>query len=287
MARGGVRRVIAPVARPVARRVRTGGPSGSPRHPSGWLVGPPDFVGVGAQRAGTTWWYDLVSDHPSVHRGAVKECQFFERYFAAGFSASDLHSYHQQFPRPPGKLTGEWSPRYMHDFWTPPLLQRAAPDAKILVLLRDPLERYLSGLRHEFTSSKRAVRRRRRGYIQAMAVNDALDRSLYGPQLKRLFDCFDRAQVLVLQYERCRAAPAAELRRTYEFLGASPADHVPSFIDERAGRSYSAIEVPGAAVEAARHVILDDLPDVQALVPEIELALWPSSRDQPARRNRD
>jgi hypothetical protein len=45
--------------------------------------------------------------------------------------------------------------------------------------------------------------------------------------------------------------------------------------------------VPDAALEAARQVILDDLADVQALVPEIELALWPSSRDQPVRRNRD
>jgi hypothetical protein len=175
----------------------------------------------------------------------------------------------------------------MHDFWTLPLLQRAAPDTKILVLLRDPLERYLSGLRHEFTSAKRAVRRRRRGYVQAMAVNDALDRSLYGTQLRRLFDHFDREQVLVLQYERCRAAPAAELRRTYEFLGANPADHVPPFIEERAGRSYPAIEVSDAAVEAARRAVLDDLADVQALVPEIELALWPSSRDQRSRRNRD
>jgi hypothetical protein len=286
VALGRVRRAIAPVARPVARLVRTGGPGGFPRRPSGWLVGPPDFVGVGVQRAGTTWWYDLVCDHPSVHGGAVKECRFFGRYFAAGFSASDLRSYHRQFPRPPGSLTGEWSPRYMHDFWTPPLLQRAAPDAKILVLLRDPLERYLSGLRHEFTPSTRAVWRWR-GYIQAMAVNDALDRSLYGPQLKRLFDCFDRAQVLVLQYERCRAAPAAELRRTYEFLGVNPADHVPSFIEERAGRSYSAMEVPDAAVEAARRVILDDLVDVRALVPEIDLALWPSSRDRAAGRNPD
>jgi sulfotransferase family protein len=282
-----LRRAVSPIARPIARRLRTGGSGGSPRRPSGWAIGPPDFIGVGAQRAGTTWWYGLVCDHPEVHRAVVKECQFFDPYFGTEFTSADVRLYQRQFPRPPGCVTGEWSPRYMHDFWTAPLLRRAAPDAKILVLLRDPLERYLSGLRHEFASLKRNVRPRRRRYVRAMEANDALERSLYGRQLARLFACFDRAQVLVLQYERCREAPAIELRRTHEFLGVEPRDELPTFVDQRAGRLHAPVQVSDQAVAEARRAILEDAATVDALVPEIDLDLWPSCRDRAPSRGLD
>jgi hypothetical protein len=279
MIRGRVRRVVAPAARPIARRWRTSGLRGYPRQPSGWLIGPPDFVGVGAQRAGTKWWYGLICDHPGVQRAAVKEWHFFDRYYETQFTSDDARAYHRRFPRPSGSLTGEWTPRYLHDFWTPPLLQRAAPDAKILVLLRDPLARYLSGLRHELASVKRAVKRYRRPYIEAMDANDALSRSLYCRQLARIFQSFDRSQVLVLQYERCVKAPALELRRTYEFLGLNDPDHVPTFIEERIGKSYSSVDASQSLADAARSAILEDVTGLRALIPEIELDLWPSCRD--------
>jgi hypothetical protein len=271
---------VAPAVRPIRRRLRTRG--GFPRQPSGWVVGPPDFVGVGAQRAGTSWWYRLVCDHPMIQRVAVKEWHFFDQYHTRRFSSADVRSYHRHFPRPPGWLTGEWSPRYMHDFWTPALLREAAPDAKILVLLRDPLERYLSGRRHEAAALKRTIVRHRRPYIDAMDANDALDRSLYARQLARLFQHFDPRQVLVLQYERCVREPAAELRRTYDFLGVDAPDHVPEFIAEPASRSHPRTEIAKPALEAARRAIIDDVADLRALVPEVELDLWPSCRPEDA-----
>jgi hypothetical protein len=235
---------------------------------------------VGAQRAGTKWWYGVICDHPEVQRAPVKEWHFFDRHYQTPFTPDDVRAYHRRFPRPPGLITGEWTPRYMHDFWTPPLLRRAAPDAKILVLLRDPFARYLSGLRHELASVKPAVRRRRRSYIEAMDANDALSRSLYCRQLARIFESFDRGQVLVLQYERCVEAPAAALRRTYEFLGLPDPDHLPAFIEERVGKSYPSGEMPQLVANAARNAILEDVNDLRSLVPEIDLDLWPSCRDE-------
>jgi Sulfotransferase domain len=266
---------VAPAVRPIRRRLRTRG--GFPRQPSGWVIAAPDFVGVGAQRAGTTWWYRVVCDHPMIQRVAVKELHFFDPYRTRPFSSADVWSYHRHFPRPAGSLTGEWSPRYMYDFWTPALLRAAAPDAKLLVLLRDPLERYLSGRSHEAAALRWAVLRHR-PYIDAMTANDALGRSLYARQLARLFEHFDRRQVLVLQYERCVRAPAAELRRTYEFLGVDAPDHVPEFIGEHAGRFRPRIEITKPELEAARRAIVDDVANLRALVPEVEVDLWPSCR---------
>jgi hypothetical protein len=280
--RKGIKRVFAPVGRPVLRRLRSGGWIGPderpPPWPRDWVIGPPDFVGVGAQRAGTTWWYRVVCDHPGILRVAGKETHFFDGYFGRECSDADVEAYHRLFPRPRGSLIGEWSPNYLHDFWTPALLRRAAPEARILVLLRDPLARLRSGLRHELAIVNRAVRRGRHRYFGATGANDSLTRSLYGQQLETLLEQFDRAQVLVLQFERCVQDPAAELRRTYGFLGVDPVDHVPEALSERVGGAHPRMEITGDVTEAARQLILRDVSRLKALVPEVDLDLWPSCR---------
>jgi hypothetical protein len=281
--RQAIKRVVAPVGGPVLRRLRSGGwiqpASRPPPRPRGWDVGPPDVVGVGAQRAGTTWWYRMLCDHPRIERAAGKETHFFDAFFESEFTSADVDAYHRLFPRPKGSLIGEWSPEYLHDFWTPQLLRRAAPDAKILVLLRDPLLRLQSGLRHELAIVDRAVRRGRRRYFGAMDANGSLARSLYSRQLETLFEEFDRDQVLVLQFERCVEDPAAELRRTYEFVGADPADHVPVALRERVGGANPRLELTDAVSDAARRIILRDATQLKALVPELDLSLWPSCRE--------
>jgi sulfotransferase family protein len=278
-----VKRVLAPVGRPAARRLRAGGWIGPDRRPppwpGDWEIGPPDFVGVGAQRAGTTWWYRLLCDHPRIQRVAGKETHFFDRYFEGEFADEDVAAYHRLFPRPKGSLTGEWSPKYLHDFWTPALLRKAAPDARILVLLRDPMQRLQSGLRHELAIVNRAVRRGRRRYFGAMDANESLARSLYSRQLETLFEEFDRNQVLVLQFERCVQDPAAELRRTYDFLGADPIDHGPPALSERVGGAHPRMQLNAAVTEAAQQLVLHDATKLKAVVPEIDLSLWPSCRD--------
>jgi hypothetical protein len=262
-----LRRAVASLVRPALDRRRT----------RGWDVGPPDFVGVGTQRSGTSWWYRLVCDHPGVQEGP-KELHFFDPFFTREFSDADLLAYHRLFPRPPGRLIGEWSPRYMHDLWTPALLRRAAPDARILVLLRDPVHRYESGVSHELNRFMRGVRRGpRRQHAAGLIANDALSRSLYGRQLRDLLDQFDRQQVLVLQYERCVADPAGELRRTYAFLGLEEVDHRPAFLATRRGQPHPAVPPSDAAAEAARRLIRRDVGELQSLVPELDLDLWPSS----------
>ena len=117
-----------------------------PECPPGWRTGPPDFVGIGAQRSGTSWWYRGIEAHPNVVRikGQRKELHYFNRFWDGDVPPDFADRYASLFPRPEGKLSGEWTPRYMHDYWSLPLLREAAPDARILVILRDPVERALS-----------------------------------------------------------------------------------------------------------------------------------------------
>jgi len=216
-----------------------------------------------------------VCDHPQVHPGR-KELHFFDGFSSRALANEDVQAYHRLFPRPPGALTGEWTPRYMHDFWTPALLARAAPAARILVLLRDPWKRYLSGIAHEGRVLKRELRRGQGKYLRSMAVNDALNRSLYHRQLTRLFANFDRSQILVLQYERCVEDPAGELRRTYQFLGLDEADHLPAQLTAHIGRSSSRAELTEHIERASARVISEDARALSELLPDIDLSLWPS-----------
>ena len=168
-----------------------------PPCPAGWRTGPPDFVGVGVQRGGTSWWFRELSRHRDVHQapGARKELHFFDPFSNRSLTAADIRRYHQWFARPDGGITGEWSPVYVYEPWAVPMLALAAPDARYLLLLRDPIDRFRSGV--EF-----AVRK---GFSHSAAVLDAFHRGLYAEQVARLLDHVPRERLLVLLYEELRA----------------------------------------------------------------------------------
>lgn len=242
----------------------------APPPPPGTSTGAPDFVGVGAQKAGTSWWFAMLLNHPGVYRpeGVHKELHYFSRFWNREFTDADVAAYHAWFPKPAGALTGEWTPIYMVQHWTTPLLRRSAPDAKILVLLRDPVERYQSGVTHYA----------KRGHVldQRIAV-EAFIRGQYAPQLRWLYAHYPREQVLVLQYERCRAEPAAELRRTLEFLGLD-LDHTPDF-SHRVNATRG--EKVGLAEDRRRQLVELYSDEVRALVDlncGIDPGLWPNFR---------
>jgi hypothetical protein len=148
-----------------------------------------------------------------VHRpaGQRKELHYFDSMPLEWPSAEMVGNYHAYFPRPEDKLVGEWTPRYLYDFWVPPLLAEAAPSARLLVLLRDPVERFRSGLTLSLRNNA--------GISTKALINEAFARGLYWEQLKRVFQWFDPDQVLILQYERCVRHPRGELARTFDFLG--------------------------------------------------------------------
>ena len=243
-----------------------------PDCPPGWSTGPPDFVGVGAQRSGTSWWYRGMEEHPQVAtvEGQAKELHYFNRFWREEPPADFAATYASLFPRPEGALAGEWTPRYMLDFWTPRLLREAAPQAKLLVLLRDPVERFRSGV-------ERAVRKAPGDEpIDLGRVSDAVHRSLYGAQLRRVLEHFPREQVLILQFERCRDEPLAELARTFEFLGLEPLAEVPPSMLERSD-SREKPDLPDAWRRELADYLADDVLDLAGLAgADIDLGRWPN-----------
>ena len=104
-----------------------------------------------------------------------------------------------------------------------------------------------------------------------------MERGRYATQLKHLYAIFDREQVLVLQYERCRQEPVEQYRRTLQFLGARNLDWIPEELERTRGNPAPGKEDVWPDLQTALHAMLDDeVLELPALVPEFDLTLWPN-----------
>jgi hypothetical protein len=267
-------RLIRP--KPAAKQGKPKLATGKPRPdvPEGWHIGPPDFIGIGVQKAGTTWWWKLLEKHPDTV-GEIKETHEITRLGWRPMFDKDRESYHRYFPRPEGKIAGEWTPRYMTVPGVVDTMKAVAPDAKILVLLRDPVERYRSGVGQW---QKRKERRGKRLNLWA-GRKDAYARSFYGFTLQRYVEAFGRDQMLILQFEKCRENPAREYKKTLEFLGLREwlpdEDVLGKPVNASKKRpSPKALDEPPDLVESLE----DDVRLLLSFAPEIDLSLWPNFR---------
>lgn len=213
----------------------------------------PTFLGVGAQKCASTWVHRILDAHPQVSVSDPKELDFFSCYFDRG------HGWYEQFFAGAGDAAaaGETSPSY---FYNDAAVERARaynPDFKILVCLRDPVERMYSNHLHEV----------RKGHIAggdlsfeaAMALNPMyFHQSLYARHLKKWLAAFGAKNVLVLLQEDIAQDPRAEAARVCAFLGVD-ADFDSEFFDRRANenvvyRNPAIGAVYGAIGGAARAV---------------------------------
>jgi hypothetical protein len=153
----------------------------------------------------------------------------------------------------------------MHLPWVPALLAQAAPEARLLVILRDPVERLHSGIAHHRTH---------RGRVTADVWADAVARGFYDQQLAGWAAFFAPDRFLVLQYELCVADPVGELNRTYRFL------HLEPFVPEDLARRVSATADRFGLQDDVRRRLVDLYePSVIALAknqPELDLERWPN-----------
>lgn len=231
--------------------------------------GPPDFVGIGAQRCGTSWWHSLIEQHPAVAPLGLgaKELHFFDDAWDDDAPDGDLADrYALHFRRRAGQVAGEWTPRYLLDPWAVPRLLRAAPQVRLLVMLRDPVARFRSGLGHALKT---------RPSLGPDDVTAAYTRGLYADQLSRVLAQVPRERLLVLQLEQCLADPQRHLDRTLGFLGLDP---VPVPADGARNAAVRTAPVPDDLLDAVREGYRADSRRLAGLVGEgadgIDLGLW-------------
>jgi len=254
-----------------------------PPCPEGWTVGPPDFVVVGAEKSGTSRWMRLIREHPEVHVAkGLRELHFWDGFGQKSPTPADIERYSQYFPRPAsGGVTGEKTPLYMNFWWVPNCLRTAAPEARIIAMLRDPVDRYVSGRSwHEKFRPGGPDTTRLDGKFTKEATERSMFRSLYALQVEWLFEAYPREQVLVLQFEACNRDTQGQLDRTFDFLGLPHFAPSQELIERRVNAAW--LESVGLAPE--RRELLQRLytPEVlrlKALVPDLDLSLWPNFAD--------
>ncbi len=250
-----------------------------PECPPGWVVGPPDFVIVGAEKSGTSRWLRLLRQHPDIHSlEGFREIHFWDDIAGRWPTEDDFDRYHRFFPRPPGGLAGEKTPHYMSLWWVPRMLAEAAPKAKIIVLLRDPVERYVSGRTQLEKYRDENVSRGMSDVVYTRrSVESSMHRGQYALQLPWIMDAFPPEQVLILQYERCNLAPANELARTFAFIGVEPFTPDAAALQREVNPAWmEKLPLEPERRELMRRLYEPEVLRLTAMVPDLDLSLWPN-----------
>jgi Sulfotransferase domain len=182
----------------------------------------PDFVIIGAQKCGTTAFYGLLTRHPNVEPAAVRELHYFDRpnRFEKG-----TDWYRQCFPPPQWKngrrsITGEKTPYYLFHPPVPKRMAEVIPRVRLIVLLRNPVDRAYSQYHHDTRTMQVSKRTAPRTFEEAIEQQDSsyLSRGIYVDQLLRWFEYFSKEQMLILKSEDFFEHPVETLKVVLTFL---------------------------------------------------------------------
>jgi hypothetical protein len=248
----------------------------------------PHFLIIGAQRAGTTSLYYHLVGHPQVRAATSKEVYYFDFHWRRS-----LWWYRSHFPlagtteggsgSDRRRITGEASPSYL---FCPPVAPRVAlrlPEVKLIVLLRNPVDRAYSQYWHEIRSGRESC-----SFREAIAREDErlarerarlgtercwegwhhrrhsyLARGRYLEQLRHWWRWVPRQRLLVVQSEALFLRPAVSLARVYRFLGLVPPE------EEGFGRYGTCSPYPGLSRQVWAHLTEYFAPHNDALYDEL------------------
>jgi len=206
----------------------------------------PEFLVIGAARAGTTALHNYLRQHPQVFMPEVKEPNFFafegEALNCQGPGADYINnsitsenSYLKLFAEAPrGAIRGEASPLYLYAPQAARRIHAHRADTRLVVILRNPIEQAFS---HFLYATKQAIEPERDFKQALMLENQRIEAGWqplfaysrfprYGEQLARYLRLFERRQIFIRLYEDYTEAPETLMRDLYAFIGADP-DFVP------------------------------------------------------------
>ena len=191
-----------------------------------------DFVCIGAPRAGTTWVYHALSEHPDIWIPSVKELNFFDAPYLNRKEFKyerGLDYYRKQFQDAPlGALLGELTPTYYVDEKVARRIYDEFPDVKIIVMLRNPVDvmysTYLKTKEYGVTDKT---------FEEALKNNrDLYKLGYYYKNLSPYFKLFAKENIYIRVFEEFFVDQVKECERLYEFLGVDKSFR-PSVLDRK------------------------------------------------------
>ncbi|MCB1614738.1 MAG: sulfotransferase [Pseudomonadales bacterium] len=199
----------------------------------------PDFIIVGTQKGGTSSVYNALSQHPRISPAKKKEVHYFDQHFDQSLQWYSSHFYRTHN----GDRTGEASPFYLFHPLCAERIASILPAVKIIVLLRNPVDRAYSHYQHmcrrgietlSFDQAIKAEKKRTETGWQKLLRGEIISssplqqfsyvrRGLYLEQLLRYENLFPRTHIKVLCSEDFYHSPLPFLSTLYEFLDVDPA----------------------------------------------------------------
>lgn len=180
-----------------------------------------NFFCIGAGKAGTTWLWSLLNQHPEIMLPKIKEMHYFNTQsfedpeMLNPISKQNLEWYHKHFDFDDDILCGDFTPCYIWDRDAVKKIHRYNPNAKIIAILRNPFER-------TFSQYKFAVNQ---GRIPEIDFSEAIENyefltreSLYANDLKKTQEIFGKHNVLVLNFDDLIKDTERVLKVVEEFL---------------------------------------------------------------------
>jgi len=209
---------------------------------------------VGAQKAGTTALYSYLKKHPQIVGGDRKEIHFFDRVIEYEKGFARYRSYFPAFCS--GRLSLDATPIYLYRKNCAKRLYQYAPDAKIIIILREPVARAFSA----FNMYQQLIKRKELGKWLKSSNQDIRDfflplvdgrqspeidvflnreleilgangneeapslirRGIYSPQIERYVSLFGREKVLIIFSDSLKMSPGATVAKLLDFIGLKP-----------------------------------------------------------------
>ncbi len=232
----------------------------------------PNFLIIGAQKAGTTALYHYLNQHPEIFMSPIKEPHFFafegeeldfrgprDREVLSHFVVNDEGAYRALFEGVRGeKALGEASAMYLYSEKAPARIKHHVPGTRLIAVLRDPVERAYS----QFLHMRRDGREPLADFAEALEVEEERVRSGWAPnwhykragfyhrQLLRYHEAFGPGRIRVYLYEDLNADPTGVLKDVHKFLGVDG-----SFVPD-VSRRYNVSGVPKSRRLHALHALL-------------------------------
>jgi len=182
----------------------------------------PDFFIIGAAKSGTSTLHDYLRKHPALWMSADKEPCFFDPNVDA--EHRDPGAYHNLFEGArEDQLCAESSTNYA--MWplvpdVPHSISEAAPHARFIYLLRDPVRRCYSHFKHRHERETLPGKPYRMSFEEYLDFDPLIaDASDYAAQVRQYLEHFPKESILLLSFERFVEDPVETLRQVHEFLG--------------------------------------------------------------------
>jgi len=201
----------------------------------------PNFLIIGAQRSGTTWLYENLVKHPEIIPASTKEVHFFDNNFSRGlewYKSHFTHTKNSQINNHSKSITGEASPYYIFHPLAPERISNIIPSVKIIILLRNPVDRAFTHYHHEvilraekstFEEAISSEPTRLEGEEEKIINNknyysfnhqhfSYLSRGIYISQLERWMNLFPTKQILIIKSEDFFSEPQLTIENVFNFL---------------------------------------------------------------------